>query len=147
VGVSRYLDLSGKISVLGGAASRVLDSRPSFGPGTARGRAGAGHETCHASWPRGGFPGLVPILEKGSTDEKIQRALSPYYDDVTCPDCGGTRLNRQARSVDFKGRTITQMVDLSIRDFQELWKSIEFTEAEHPVGLPILRESRGRWPS
>ncbi|MBP8646674.1 MAG: excinuclease ABC subunit UvrA, partial [Syntrophobacteraceae bacterium] len=91
-----------------------------------------------------GFPGLLPILEKCSTDEKIQRALSPYYEDVTCPDCAGTRLNRQARSVDFKGRTITQMVDLSIRDFQELWKSVEFTEAERPVGLPILREIQGR---
>jgi len=64
VGVSRYLDLSGKISVLGGAASRVLDSRPSFGPGTARGRAGAGYETGHASRPRERFPGLLPILRK-----------------------------------------------------------------------------------
>jgi len=87
-----------------------------------------------------GSPGLLAVLEKGPSDEKIQKALAPFREEAICPECGGARINRQARSVDFKGRTITDLVDLSIRDFQDLWKSVDLGETERPVGLPILRE-------
>ena len=44
--------------------------------------------------------------------------LSRYRGYLTCPDCGGARLRREARDVRVSGRTIDQVSSLTVRDAQ-----------------------------
>ena len=44
--------------------------------------------------------------------------LSRYRGYLTCPDCGGARLRREARDVRVAGRTIDQVSALTVREAQ-----------------------------
>lgn len=86
------------------------------------------------------IPGLVPFLEGLSEEEKSAGGFEPYYDEVPCPECGGLRLNAQARSVFFKGLSIGELTHLSIAEFRKRWKSYRFEPRERPIAAPISKE-------
>ena len=49
--------------------------------------------------------------------------LSRYRGYLTCPDCGGARLRREARDVRVAGRTIDQVSALTVREAQAFFGS------------------------
>jgi excinuclease ABC subunit A len=65
-------------------------------------------------------------------------------EDVPCPACGGSRLNPQARSVYFRGLTISDMSALSVSELRGMWKNFCFTKKEAPIARPIAREIEAR---
>ena len=46
--------------------------------------------------------------------------LSRYRGYLTCPDCGGARLRREARDVRVSGRTIDRVAALTVREARRL---------------------------
>jgi excinuclease ABC subunit A len=88
--------------------------------------------------------GLVSMLEAVSDEDRASRALAPFQEEVPCSECGGLRLNRQARSVTFKGWHIGDLVHLSISAFRSLWGGLTFEPQELPIAQPISKEIRER---
>jgi excinuclease ABC subunit A len=93
---------------------------------------------------KGAFGGLLSMLEQVTEEDKPWSALEAFYDEAPCPECQGRRLNRQARSVLFKGISIGELVHLSVSDFRKRWSDFRFEAHEWPVGGPISKEIKER---
>ncbi len=66
--------------------------------------------------------------------------LSRYRGYLTCPDCGGARLRREARAVRVSGRTIDQVSSLTVRTAQEFFGTLALTEKEAAIADKVLKE-------
>ena len=63
-----------------------------------------------------GIRGFFRWLERKKYKVHVRVFLSRYRGYLTCPDCGGARLRREARDVRVSGRTIDQVSSLTVRD-------------------------------
>jgi excinuclease ABC subunit A len=88
----------------------------------------------------GRFPGVLQILDAVSEEDEAWKWLQPMHDDLPCPECGGGRLNPQARSVYFRDLNIGGMSALRVSELAEIWKKFRFTREEAPIAGPIARE-------
>ena len=92
-------------------------------------------------------PGLLLILEKElATASKVERIdeLEELRDDISCQACGGSRLNQQARAVFFAGLHVGQIVELSLREANSFFSSIQLEGDSATIAEPLLREIRKR---
>ncbi len=103
-------------------------------------------ETLHAMlYGRSGKSGgLVGMLEEITNEDRGWSNIQPFFDDVPCSECGGRRLNAQARSVYFKGLSISDLAQLSIAEFEKRWSAFDFEPRELPIAGPIYKEIRER---
>ncbi|MFC5367809.1 excinuclease ABC subunit UvrA [Salinirubrum litoreum] len=95
------------------------------------------------------FEGVIPNLERRhvETDSKGTREhIEEYMAVTTCPDCEGTRLKPQSRSVLVDGTSITEVNQLSIGDALEHFEEMEadLTDRERTIAEEILKEIRAR---
>ena len=63
-----------------------------------------------------GVRGFFRRLERKKYKVHVRVFLSRYRGYLTCPDCGGTRLRREARDVRVGGRTIDVVCALTVKD-------------------------------
>ncbi len=89
---------------------------------------------------RGKFPGVVEMLGKISPEDDAWKHLQPLFDEASCPECGGSRLNEQARAVYFHGFTISDFSRFSVTDFRKAWRALRFAPEELPIVDPVSRE-------
>src|SRR6266496_368698 len=61
-------------------------------------------------------------------------------DAEICPDCGGTRLNRQSRSVRIRDHDISQVVAKPIVTTIDFLNELQLTEERRIVGQKIVAE-------
>jgi len=62
-----------------------------------------------------GIRGFFKWLERKKYKVHVRVFLSRYRGYLTCPDCGGARLRREARDVQVSGRTIDHVASLTVR--------------------------------
>ena len=89
---------------------------------------------------KGKFPGLLPLIEQVTAEDEAWKFIQPLYDELPCTECGGSRLNEQARTVYFRGRSIGELTNLSVSEFRKLWKTFQFSTHEVPIAGPISKE-------
>src|SRR5512138_394517 len=65
-----------------------------------------------------GIRGFFRWLERKKYKVHVRVFLSRYRGYLTCPDCGGARLRREARDVQVAGRTIDRVSALTVREAQ-----------------------------
>ncbi len=89
---------------------------------------------------KGGFRGVLQVLEEVSEEDEAWKRIQPMYDDLPCPGCGGGRLNPQAMSVYFRELNISGMSALRVSELGGLWRKFRFTREEAPIAGPVSRE-------
>jgi excinuclease ABC subunit A len=85
------------------------------------------------------FPGLIPALRRclTQTDEEADasaeglEALAGY---VPCPECGGARLNREARSVRFAGQALHEVTALTVDEALAFFAGLADAPGHPPAG-------------
>jgi excinuclease ABC subunit A len=87
-----------------------------------------------------GIRGFFRWLERKKYKVHVRVFLSRYRGYLTCPDCAGARLRREARVVRVGGRTIDQVAAETVRQADQFLKSLELTERELAIGDQVLRE-------
>jgi excinuclease ABC subunit A len=87
-----------------------------------------------------GIRGFFRWLERKKYKVHVRVFLSRYRGYLTCPECGGARLRREARDVKVGGRTIDQVSSDTVREAARFFSSIEFTEKELAIGSKVLQE-------
>ena len=92
----------------------------------------------------GGIRGFFRWLDKKKYKVHVRVFLSRYRGYLTCPDCGGARLRREARSVEVGGRTIDQVSSLTVREAQAFFGGLQLTEKESAIAEKVLKEIRKR---
>ena len=89
------------------------------------------------------FKGLDAFFQfVGSQMHKIQYRvmLSRFRGRTTCPDCKGTRLRKDASYVKIAGKSIADIVLMSIEKALLFFRSIELTETERKIADRLLKE-------
>ncbi len=93
------------------------------------------------------FKGLDDFFKYIDTERrKIQFRVmkARYTGKTTCPECGGSRLRREALYVRVGGRTIADIVAMSVDDLMPFFKSLKLDEYASKSGQRILLEIDNR---
>ncbi len=95
------------------------------------------------------FEGVVPNLERRyrETDSvAVKEELAKYRNTRTCPDCGGTRLRREARHVRIAGKNLHDMSCLPLGPSLEFFRGLvaALPGARSAVADRILKEIASR---
>ena len=93
------------------------------------------------------FPGLLTLIEQDlatATDETRKEQLEACRGRVTCQECGGSRLRREALGVRVSGQTIQQIVNLPISAAAKFFEELRFGGQDAEIAKPILGEIRTR---
>jgi excinuclease ABC subunit A len=91
-----------------------------------------------------GIRGFFRWLERKKYKVHVRVFLSRYRGYLTCPDCGGARLRREARDVQVAGRTIDKVSALTVREAQSFFAELKLTSKEEVIAEKVLKEIRRR---
>jgi len=91
-----------------------------------------------------GVRGFFRWLERKKYKVHVRVFLSRYRGYLTCPDCAGTRLRREARDVRVGGVTIDAASARTVRDAERFFADLLLTEKETAIADKVLREIRRR---
>ncbi len=95
----------------------------------------------------GDFPGILGMLDRefaGATTPAALQRWERFRGVVTCPDCGGSRLRPEARSVRIAGRAIHETTGLTVDHALEFFAGLDFAEEAQPIARPIVTQVRTR---
>ncbi len=124
---------------------------------------GAGEQHITYTWRGGGkpqkyggtFEGVIPaLLEKYHNSSNIHaKRYEKYMRTIGCPECGGDRLNRQARSVrlttssdEFENNALSlpQICNLPVSGAVEFFSGLQLDTTRSLISEELLKEIRGR---
>ena len=91
-----------------------------------------------------GIRGFFKWLERKKYKVHVRVFLSRYRGYLTCPDCGGARLRREARDVQVSGRTIDRVASLTVREAQAFFGNLQLSEKEQTIAEKVLKEIQRR---
>jgi excinuclease ABC subunit A len=87
-----------------------------------------------------GVRGFFRRLERKKYKVHVRVFLSRYRGYLTCQECGGTRLRREARDVHVGGRTIDVVCALTVQQARDFFSTLSLGEKDAAVADKILRE-------
>jgi excinuclease ABC subunit A len=91
-----------------------------------------------------GIAGFFRRLERKKYKVHVRVFLSRYRGYLTCPECGGSRLRREARYVQVGGRTIDAVSALTVKDAVAFFGGLTLGEKDAAVAAKVLHEIRRR---
>ncbi len=91
-----------------------------------------------------GIRGFFRWLERKKYKVHVRVFLSRYRGYLTCPDCGGARLRREARDVHVGGQTIDAVSALTTRKAQAFFDALVLSEKDMAIADKVLKEIRRR---
>lgn len=105
-----------------------------------------GHVHYHGGEWEGVIPKLLASYKKSNSP--MQRTMyEKYMRMLVCPDCGGKRLNAQARHVRFAGKTLVELESMPVDqlvDFLDQAQSKMLSPLENQIAGELLKEIRER---
>jgi excinuclease ABC subunit A len=91
-----------------------------------------------------GIRGFFQWLERKKYKVHVRVFLSRYRGYLTCPDCGGTRLRREARDVRVGDLTIDRVSALTVREAERFFERVRLSEKDAAIVEKVLTEIRRR---
>jgi excinuclease ABC subunit A len=91
-----------------------------------------------------GVRGFFRWLERKKYKVHVRVFLSRYRGYLPCPDCGGTRLRREARDVHVAGKTIDAVSRLTVRDALRFFETLALGDRDAAIADKLLAEVRRR---
>src|SRR5499433_1041103 len=95
----------------------------------------------------GGFEGVVKILERRyreTESEEARREVETFMAERACPACQGSRLRRESLGLKIAGKSIADVVRLTIKDAATFFTTLRFSEREAAIARRVLKEIRER---
>jgi len=95
----------------------------------------------------GGFEGVVKVLERRyreTQSEEARAEVEAFMAERPCPACGGSRLRPESLGLKIAGRSIADVVKLTIKDAGVFFTSVSFGEREAAIARRVLKEIRER---
>ena len=93
------------------------------------------------------FKGINSFFKRiESKSYKIQNRvlLSRYRGKTICNECNGTRLRKEANYIKINGKSISELVDLSLDDLAHFFKNIKLSQNENKISSRLLDEINNR---
>ena len=95
-------------------------------------------------WGLMSIDAFFEFLRQGQYKIQNRVMLARYRGKTVCPKCHGTRLRPEASYVKVGGRSITELVDMSVGDLLPWVQSLQFSEHELKIAGRILTEIKNR---
>ncbi len=95
----------------------------------------------------GGFEGVVAVLERRyreTESEDVRREVEPFMAERPCPACRGSRLRPESLGLKIGGRSIAEVVGLTIKEAAAFFADITLSERETLIARRVLKEIRER---
>ncbi|MDD5705370.1 MAG: excinuclease ABC subunit UvrA [Kiritimatiellae bacterium] len=89
------------------------------------------------------FEGVLPSLQRryNETDiEEIRERLRQFMARERCPECQGARLRPEARACTVGGRSIVEIMGMSIRSARAFFENLRLNEQERRIAGEVLKE-------
>jgi len=93
------------------------------------------------------FTGLnefFKIIEANKYKIQFRYLLSRYSGKTTCPECLGKRLRKEALYVKIAGKSISDLLDMSMDDLCNFIKNIELSDYDRTIASRLLKELENR---
>ena len=93
------------------------------------------------------FEGVLPNMERRyhETDSTVVREeLAKYLSSQPCPDCGGTRLRRDARHVLIQGINLPSITEMTVTQALEYFNYLKLTGNRAKIAEKVLKELQNR---
>jgi excinuclease ABC subunit A len=93
------------------------------------------------------FEGVLPSLQRryGETEiEEVRERLRQYMGRQRCPDCGGARLRPEARACTVAGRSIVDVMAMTVRGCHAFFRDLALPPQEQKIAAEVLKEIRRR---
>ena len=92
------------------------------------------------------FAGLLHLLETEwqRCDEAGRQAWNAFRGQVLCPECGGSRLRPEARSVRLGRKAIHEVTALSVGQARPFFQRLHFPPDQRPVAEPLVADILAR---
>lgn len=87
-----------------------------------------------------GLRSMIRDQYEDSKSNKQRDKAKAYLSKVTCPDCGGGRLNPEALSYKIDNFTIQDLVQQDIRTLRTTIGNLQLTERQRKIGQQVLKE-------
>jgi len=103
--------------------------------------SGSKHQRKHA------FEGIVPNLERRYRETEsaaVREELSKYISERPCTECGGARLNRQARNVFVADKPLPEIAVLPIDACLRFFETLSLPGWRGEIAAKIVKEIRER---
>jgi excinuclease ABC subunit A len=91
-----------------------------------------------------GVRGFFRWLERKKYKVHVRVFLSRYRGYLTCPDCQGTRLRREARDVHVGGVTIDKASARTVKEAEQFFANLLLTDKELAIADKVLKEIQRR---
>jgi excinuclease ABC subunit A len=89
------------------------------------------------------FEGVIPNLERRYRETEsgaVREELAKFLNSQSCPDCGGTRLNRSARNVFILDYAIAEISNMSVGDAVRFFADMELDGWRATIADKIVKE-------
>ncbi|MCW5959151.1 MAG: excinuclease ABC subunit UvrA [Pyrinomonadaceae bacterium] len=91
-----------------------------------------------------GVKGFFKWLEKKKYKLHVRVFLAKYRGYTRCEDCGGGRLRQAARDVKIAGKSLPDVVSMSVVDAQKFFDELKLSNERENIGEKLLLEIRRR---
>lgn len=93
------------------------------------------------------FEGVIPRMERLYIETKSnysRKYISKFMSDRKCHVCHGKRLRPEVLAVTVGGKSIADVVEISINDSYQFFLNLELTDREQFIAKEVLKEIRQR---
>lgn len=93
------------------------------------------------------FEGVIPRMERLYIETKSnysRKYISKFMSDRKCHVCHGKRLRPEVLAVIVGGKSIADVVEMSIKDSYQFFLNLELTDREQFIAKEVLKEIRQR---
>jgi excinuclease ABC subunit A len=94
-----------------------------------------------------GFEGVVAMLERRyreTESEDARQDIAVFMAERSCPGCQGSRLRRESLGIKVAGRSIADVVRLTIKEAAAFFAGLSLSPREALIGRRVLKEIRER---
>jgi len=116
---------------------------------------GAGSRRLRVSWQGSHGPVTLPMRYEGvvptmtrrfreTKSDEMRRYYQQFLGDAPCHDCGGTRLRAESRAVRVAGKSLTEVLAMSVAEARAHVASLALTGAEARIAAEVQKEVNGR---
>lgn len=93
------------------------------------------------------FEGVIPNLYRRyrqTSSQSVRDWIEGFMNQIPCPECGGSRLRKEALGVRINGKNIAQVTALDIKSAHKFFSELSLTERETQIARQILKEIQSR---
>ena len=105
---------------------------------------GMPEENIREKYDRVSIDAFFQMLKENQYKIQYRVMLSRYRGKTICPDCRGRRLKKEAEYVKINGMSISDLVDMPIKNLKQWFDTIELDEHDAAVGKRLLTEIKNR---